>query len=364
LREWASAPHGGYGSGKAAEALGANPQQQELAEQIGFWLPSVAGAGFALRGRVAEGPNQSKIAAADVLGGKAAVGVARTPTEYSAGIKVGEQRFSVSVPRRQPLGPEMQIAPEAVGPDAPAAAAAAAPIPHENTMRSEQAIANMANSQAVRAGIVPQVKPPSGPQELTPDLVQGLAQVIASHPPEQRGALLKEAHGKLTEWMLERGTFTTPDGKLATVKNEGQAATLATKIINEQIDAHDAAQGKQAPAPKAAAEQLTPEKPETIAAQMEALKDGRLPVVYIPKGTPVPALPKDVADWSDAGSQRDDMGRALTSIAPARSAARTSSKRRCTGGSAICWVTSRPKKRRWLVASPSPWSRATPRAAS
>jgi hypothetical protein len=56
---------------QAAEALGADPQQKELAEQVGFFLPSIVGSAVGLRGRVAEGPSDSKIAAADVLGGKA-----------------------------------------------------------------------------------------------------------------------------------------------------------------------------------------------------------------------------------------------------------------------------------------------------
>ena len=101
----------GYVGGKAAKygskALGANPEQQDLAENIGQMTPILAHAALQPEAGVETTPEGTRVAGT-VLGGKAGAGVAVTPEGVTVRGKVGPLEGSKTFARGPKAGPALE----------------------------------------------------------------------------------------------------------------------------------------------------------------------------------------------------------------------------------------------------------------
>ena len=109
-----------------------------------------------------------------------------------------------------------------------------------------------------RAVRVAQGKPPLTPEETPPpappppqvpeidsDRIQQVGAMLAKLPPDVRAKAIIETHGTLSKLILQQGKIVV-DGKLEVVKTPEQADSVAQRLINDQIKAHDEAAAKAA----------------------------------------------------------------------------------------------------------------------
>jgi 2'-5' RNA ligase len=218
-------------AGSAAQKFNLSPEATELLKTTAFFLPSFAGAAAAKLGGLREGgidAGDTQAYGVSAAGGKVRAGAVYTPEAYDVRAAVGDRQFGVRIPR-QPAPPSAaQIAAEGTQTSAAATATQAAAV--------SKAAEDMVNG-------VPPPQPPAPPMPegmdkgtLTPAVVQSMAQVIQSAPPQMRGQMALEAHGKLADWMLKTGKFIDPDGKLQVADSPQKAATLAQQVINDEVD--------------------------------------------------------------------------------------------------------------------------------
>jgi hypothetical protein len=100
---------------RLAAAAGADQDTQNAASEVDFWLPTVIGSMIGLRAGSKEKPvydadgtflGTVKVSAVAAADGKIGAAVESTPAEHKFGVKVGDQEFTVSVPRaRNPQTP-------------------------------------------------------------------------------------------------------------------------------------------------------------------------------------------------------------------------------------------------------------------
>lgn len=100
------------------------------------------------------------------------------------------------------------------------------------------------SAKRVARGLPPQPPPPPSPQEQFPaELdqvhIRALTRAIADHPEELRAPLIHEAHSNLVKWIAAHNGQIVHDGKMQIANSPQGAETLAAKIINEAVDAHD-----------------------------------------------------------------------------------------------------------------------------
>jgi N12 class adenine-specific DNA methylase/2'-5' RNA ligase len=219
----------------AAKKMGATPEAQQLAADIGTFIPGIAGAALGIRGSFragfdAEG-NPIGARTVSAAGDRVAAGYAQTPEGIHVAGKVGPYKAGVTIPfgGSEPPAPELTPG-QGQLPSAPIS---------EAQMRMQSVIQDMT---ATQAGVTPPSQvppPPPGPQQLTPEIIEGVGTVIASLPQAAREPAILEAHQNLAKWMIARGNFVGPDGQVYTVATEAQANKLAAKWVNEQIAEHD-----------------------------------------------------------------------------------------------------------------------------
>ncbi|HLJ25301.1 MAG TPA: strawberry notch family protein [Candidatus Angelobacter sp.] len=207
-----------------------SPEAEELGRQLFFFVPSAFGVLSGLRTSTLETP-QGRFGVASMFGGRVRAGVAETPDVYTGRVRVGGTQFEVNIPRGGGAAAGKKP-PELIPPEA-------APAPQEGAqalIELEQAAGNKQYQPP------PPVPGSQGPENhLSPEVVQGITTTVLQLPPEARTKAMLEAHANLTKWIMTRGTFVGPDGKVHTVANPGQAKNLASKFINDQVEAEDRA---------------------------------------------------------------------------------------------------------------------------
>ncbi len=243
----------GKGASFAAKEAGLSPQLQEDANTLGFFLPTAAFTLANVRTIGATGPEGSRAAGFTAFGGRVGVGAATSPEAVGFGAKVGP--FSVSAVK--PRGTGVQFGTE-MRPQLPE--------PGEVFRQQQESAATDALTKAaaldqasanVMQGKPPVPPPPTPPMPsgmdqgvLKPDTIQRVAGAISMAPPEMRGQLVQEAHQNLAKWILNKGTVVGPDGKVLMAKTPEQAASVAAKIVNEEVARQDQQRNEAAKAQK------------------------------------------------------------------------------------------------------------------
>jgi hypothetical protein len=239
----------GYVGGEAAAAvtkkMGGDEEAQELAKQIGWFLPSALGMTTGMRGEIVDTPAGGKAGIVSALGDKVAAGVAEAPEGgVTVAGRIGKKTGSKTFGGKPPAGPAIE--PPTIEGEIPPAQPSAAQA--EATAQTIDAIQTAAKadaadkaSTAAVTGTVPIPPAPEAPAQtpapqLTDELIDGIKTEIQKAPPEQRAQLIAEAHGQLAQALLQQAKVTL-GGKFYNVENEKQAANVATKIINEQLKA-------------------------------------------------------------------------------------------------------------------------------
>lgn len=281
----------GFGAGYlASEGAGTiahdkvSPEDEQLIRNLAFFLPSAAGMAAGLKTGTIETP-QGKFSGASVFGGKARAGVGVTPDVVTARVKVGGTQFEANFPR-----------------------GGATPEPSD--------AAKMLGEFQQASGATPTPAPPTpppqyqGPDHLTPEVAKAVTTNIMKAPPADRPKLMLEAHQNMVRWMINKGTFTGPDGKIYSVDNEGQAKKLASTFINDQVDAADKAAEEAAKAPQPA---TTPakapiNKPKAATQQ---------PVTTSPANQPAAQPLPTTAPVSGKAGGAHPMGKGMTQDSPA-----------------------------------------------
>lgn len=249
----------GMGASKGAQlatkAAGGGQQAQDLATQLGFWLPAAGG----------------------VLRPRLGIGISPDEVVVGAGIKppgMEPRAGAIRFPRgsRPDSPPSNGIEPPTIegNPQPPA------PPPGSPQAEAASALAQadqMDQMSARAARGLPPVPPPPGPpppppplKEIKPQDIAKLGQTILGLPPEQRAQGVMEAHDALTKMLLVQGKIIGPDGKLEVVDSPKSASNLAQRLINDEVDRRDeaaAAQKKAAAKTAPTAEQT--KKAESIA---------------------------------------------------------------------------------------------------
>lgn len=252
---------GGVAAGTvASEGVGAavhghvSPEAEEFFKTTAFFIPSALGTITGLRSGTVTTP-KGKFSGASVFGGRAKAGVGVTPEVVTGRVKVGGTQFEVNIPRNGSSGepaPSPQLE-QAVG-----------------TMTNARATA--AAAQRVSQGLSPTPPPPPTPGEqfgnkLSAQQVGLIARTIAEHPEEARNGLIEEAHNNLSQWITDNKGKVIIDGKVHIAKTPEQAQTLAAKLINDGVTAHDKATAEAAKVQEQAA--ATPEPKAKPAAEVK-----------------------------------------------------------------------------------------------
>lgn len=258
----------GFGAGYlASEGAGkvvhghVSPEAEELTRNVAFFLPSAVGVASGLKTGYGKGPGPrpTRIGEFSVFGDKVAGGFRITPEDVTVGARVGpvsagknfsrgfSYEDSSSVAENSPTSPG-NAEPRQLGPGPEEITG----TPHEPPSEAAKALMDF-EQHAGNPDFQPAPAPPTppganGPEHLTPDVVKGVSDAIMQADPAKRPNLMTEAHGNMVKWMVGRGTFTGPDGKIHTVDSEGQAKKLASKFINDEVDRRDAEQEKAAKA--------------------------------------------------------------------------------------------------------------------
>jgi 2'-5' RNA ligase len=234
---------GGKAAGEVTKQMGGDEEAQELAEQIGWFLPSTLGMVSGIRGEIIDTPAGGKAGIVSALGDKVAAGVAEAPEGgVTVAGKIGKKTVSKTFGGKSPAGPAIEpptIEGEIPPPPQSAAQAEAAAQTIDAIQTAAKADAADKASTAAVTGTVPIPPAPEAPApapQLTDELIDGIKAEIQKAPPEQRAQLIAEAHGQLAQALLEQGKVML-GGKFYNVENDKQAANVATKIINEQLKA-------------------------------------------------------------------------------------------------------------------------------
>lgn len=119
----------------------------------------------------------------------------------------------------------------------------------------------------VARGLPAIAPPPPTPQEtfpgeLDPVHIRALTSAIEAHPEDQRAALIHEAHQNISKWIAAHNGQIVVDSKMEIAHNPQSAETLAAKIINEAVDAHDARKVAEQEAAADTDEQERPHSPK------------------------------------------------------------------------------------------------------
>jgi hypothetical protein len=99
-------------------------------------------------------------------------------------------------------------------------------------------------SARVARGLPPEQPPPPSPQETFPPEIdqvhiRAISAAIAAHPETERGPLLHEAHANIVKWIAAHNGQIVHDGHVQIATSAQSAESLAAKIVNEAVDAHD-----------------------------------------------------------------------------------------------------------------------------
>lgn len=275
----------GYISGavaeKAVKLMGFSQAYQDLANTIGFFLPTAAGVlSGATTTKLPFGEGSGKVTdyfrpagATEPGSGRVSTFTASNPQEFAAGVRAGGKTVGVRIPRRggfadtQPGAPEQlpgeQGPPPAPQPPPDAAAVTAA----QDHAAAAQAVAatDELRTEAERVSNgqppTPEKPMPAGMDKgiLSQGVVSDLSKVAEIAGPEAAPEIVREAHAQMAGWMQEKGQVVLPDGKIEVVDSPKKAATVAASVINDEIDRKqketDAASKQQAEAQAAQKEQ-------------------------------------------------------------------------------------------------------------
>lgn len=265
----------GVMAGKGAQAVAAKlnmtPEEQELANTIGTFIPLVFHQVTALRGGFSEqtarvpdpvtgGVKEVPVKTASVGGRGFGVGVGKGEdgSIYAAG-RVGP--FSARAkwggsPEEAPASPtgpvKGQLGAGGGDPTANVGRPVAPPQDPITTLQNEkiQAItavaAQAADTEAKADGItkgIPPPPPPSIPKpagmdkgQLTQQAVENVGTAIHLLPPEQKAQGILESVGNLAKWIDEKKTIVGPDNKITTVDSPQAAQKAAVKIVNDEVE--------------------------------------------------------------------------------------------------------------------------------
>jgi broad specificity phosphatase PhoE len=257
---------------KGAQALGARPEVQQEASNLGWLLPMLLRSG--LRPEVQTGHNveTGNPAGQVTMRGGIGGGIEITPTEVILKGGTTANPKEIRIPRTPQRGPLATQGPTIEGQTVPPPTGVPPTPP--------------AGPGAQSAGAAP-----APMHEITAQDIAEVGDVIAKLPQEMRAQATLETHTQLAGLLLQQGKFVGPDGKVQIISNQKQAESLAQKYINEEIGRRDAEAKKAAnepvPAPPAgftidqtpqaapAAAATTEEGPRFAKGDRVVLPDGR-----------------------------------------------------------------------------------------
>lgn len=311
------------GGGAAAEKLGATREQTQLTKDVLWFLPSALAEVSGARTAFARGENGASAGRVTAFGDRVGAGFENTPEGFRAAARAGKAGVGIDIPKEGATS-----APEVLPPATAAQAEAVRTQTEATATMGRSVVADKMATNIVngKVPVEPPAPPPPSPTPIskgvvTPELLDGIAKAITSLPEEQRPQAMMEAHQKMTEALTQQGKVIGPDGSLHIVENPKQAAKLAQGWMNDKVAELDKAQTEAAKKPaeepkpvevanpkgilqklKAAIEKATigsqqerviEESKKTVDKQVDALKSGNVPVVFIPAGASyVPKLPE------------------------------------------------------------------------
>src|SRR5581483_9788654 len=85
-------------AGRTAKAFGASPTTEQIVRDAGFFLPSLMGAAFGVKGTLRTG-EEGTAGTVEALGGRVAGGFAKTPGSYDIPGRVGKPTVGARIPR-------------------------------------------------------------------------------------------------------------------------------------------------------------------------------------------------------------------------------------------------------------------------
>lgn len=197
-------------AGRTAKRMGASPEIEQTVRDVGFFLPSLAGAALGVKGSLRTG-EAGTAGTVEALGGRVAGGFAKTPGSYDVAAKFGETTVGASIPRAAPPPGPVEAATDAM------------------------ARAQLADGIASGEIQPPAPPPPPGPDNLSPEVVQALADAIKEAPAAQQPKLILEAHENIAKWIAGKGRVVGPDGQILTAKTPEEAQKIATQLVNDAV---------------------------------------------------------------------------------------------------------------------------------
>jgi hypothetical protein len=225
--------------GAVADKLNTTPETKALVQASMFFFPTVAGSLLGVAGfKGGAGVDGEGNVGAGVRspGGNVRAGVRATPEAYEGGVQVGGAKVNVRIPRtpsptevigNQVLDANVETMRQSAQADAAAALIVKGATPQE-AVAAQQPKAPDLTPDEMRSGV------------LSPQMVDATAQIIKASPPEEQPNLMMQAAGALSGWIQKVKQFVGPDGKLASADTPQAADKLAQKILNDEVDRHDA----------------------------------------------------------------------------------------------------------------------------
>lgn len=219
------------GAGRVTKAAGGSPEAQELARQIGFWVPSLAGTVLGLHGGAEVSPEGTR-AAVTGFKGKVGAGVAVTPDEVVIRGGIGSKTGEIRIPRGGAATPETPaIEPPTIDASDIAAATASMNAAKDAETQAQMTVRGVAPT--------PAPAPEPAPAHISPQVVSAIGSSLVNLPEADRAQAIIQAHGELSENLQKAGKVIAPDGTLQVIKSPDQADKLAQSIINSEITRQD-----------------------------------------------------------------------------------------------------------------------------
>lgn len=229
-------------AGYASKKAGANPEQQDLAQDLAFWMPGVARSVLDPKANVVS-TDQVKGATIGVRG--AGAGVAVTPESVNIGGRVGPFRGSVSIPRNgatsaQPALEPPTIEGSQVATDPAARMLADYEIIQHRAGRVAQGLPP-AEPPPPPPAAPPQTSEPAAPKvtEISANDIQHIAGIIQKLPPHLRSQGLLEAHQTMSRILEQNGRVIGPNGRLVLIDSHKAAEKIAADWVNDEVSRQD-----------------------------------------------------------------------------------------------------------------------------
>jgi 2'-5' RNA ligase len=226
-------------AGYVSKKAGANPEQQDLAQDIAFWMPGVARSVLDPRANVVS-TDQVKGATIGVRG--AGAGVAVTPESVNIGGRVGPFKGSVSIPRNGAAAARPALEPPTIE---------GSQVDPSSQMLADHEVIQQ-RAARVASGLPP-VEPPPPPTvpseaaqprapkvtEISADDIQHIAGIIQRLPPHLRSQGLLEAHQTMSRILEQNGRVIGPNGRLVLIDSQKAAEKIAADWVNDEVSRQD-----------------------------------------------------------------------------------------------------------------------------